>query len=281
MIVKRVQALWPVVFAAVAVSLAPGQSNHGAQNASEAGQSASLESIDTTLGEPLKVACKGNQLAIAANGATLGLILNEVRKCTGAKLDIPSGAADLRFYDSIGPLKLQQVLLDLLSATGYNFVITYSDSDPDKVEVVSLTARGNAPADHVGESELSPARRAFLKMRQNALTEAGIVTDSDPSSSAGTPASSTTVVTDTGTEANSTASSSASSDGSQGAVSSSQAPSPQENAPPSGSSSEPTTNSEPKTVDDQITRMQQMFEQRRQMMQPPSSPPPSPASPQN
>jgi hypothetical protein len=273
MIVKRVQALWPIVFAAVAISVAPGQDNHAARNSAEARQSASLESIDTTLGEPLRVVCKGNQLAIAANGATLGLILNEVQKCTGAKLDVPSGAADLRFYDTIGPHTLQRVLLDLLSATGYNFVIAYSDSDHDKVEEVSLTVRGNSSADSVNESALSPARRVFLKMRQDALTEAGIATDDSTSSSVGTPASSASVQPESGTEVNSAASPSVSPDRSQGSAPSSPAPGPQDNAPPSGSSPESTTTSDqPKAIDDQITRMQQMFEQRRQMMQSPSSP---------
>ena len=218
--------------------------------------------------------CKGNELTVAANNSTLRSILNEVQKCTGAKIDIPNGAAEIRFFDTIGPLPVREVLSTLLTATGYNFVIQSADSEPGKVESVLLMTGAVSPADSASDRSLTPARRAFLKMRQDALTEAGITDDSSSS----TPAeSSVPVVVQPSTAGADSAAPGAnvSSEANQAATAAPSAAAPAENVS-SSSPSAPVapTPSQPNAVENQITNMQQMFEQRRHMMQPqPSTPP--------
>lgn len=218
----------------------------------------------------LKVVCKGNQLTVAANNSTLASILNEVQKCTGAKIDIPGDAAEIRFFDTIGPLPIQEGLSVLLTASGYNFVIQSSESNPDKVEAVLLMARATSPAaDPVNDRPLTATRRVFQKMRQDALTEAGIKDENEPAETSTAPAAPSPTASAENAPVNAV-----SSDGPQGATPSSPAPVHQENA--SASTQAPDSASTPsqgKTVEDQITNMEQMFAQRRQMMQ---TPPPSP-----
>ncbi len=227
--------------------------------------------------EPLRVVCKGNELTVAANNSTLGSILNEIQKCTGAKIDIPNGAAEIRFYDTIGPLPVREVLSTLLTATGYNFVIQSSDSESGKVESVLLMAGTVAsPLDPAGDRRLTTARRAFLKMRQDALTEAGITDDASSSTAveSSVPAAAQPTTADGDGASPGTNSSS---DASQAATTPPSAAAPAENATSSNPTPSPAVAPSPSqtnTVEDQITNMQQMFEQRRQMMQPkPSTPP--------
>jgi hypothetical protein len=273
--VKLTQALCLMLLTAPAVSVLQAQDNRPALGGANTvpAPAASESSPKPPVGmpaEPLRVVCKGNQLTVAANDSTLASILNEVQKCTGAKIDIPAEAAEIRFFDTIGPLPIQEGLSVLLTASGYNFVIQSSDSDPDKVEAVLLMARATSPdADPANERSLTTARRAFLKMRQDALTEAGITDENNSSAPAETSAAPVAQLPSATTE-NAAVNANVSSDANQGATASSSAA----NTTPSSQASDAApTPSQSKTVEDQITNMEQMFEQRRQMMQtPPSTP---------
>ena len=114
--------------------------------------------------------CNGHQLAISARDIPLASILAEVGRCIGVKIDVPPEAADSRFFDSIGPGPVHEVLGALLNATGFNYVIGSSNTQPDKVETVLLMARTVSPADSrsdpAGDPTLTPARRAFVQMHQ-------------------------------------------------------------------------------------------------------------------
>lgn len=276
---KQAQAICLTLLAASAVSVLRGQDNQripsGANKApvAAANESTAKPAPGAPLA-PLRVVCKGNQLTVAAKDSTLASILNEVQKCTGAKIDIPGDAAEVRFFDTIGPLPIQEGLSVLLTASGYNFVIQSSQSAPDKLEAVLLMPRGTSPAaDKTNERPLTPTRRVFLKMRQDALTEAGITGENIPSASAETSTAPVSQPLSPNSE-NAPVNGNASSDANQGAATSTPPAVPQENASPSSPASDAApASSEPKTVEDQITNMQQMFEQRRQMMQTqPSSP---------
>jgi hypothetical protein len=278
--IKLTQKFCMMLFASSAVSMAQVQEVGPAMNGANdhlppAASELSRKSPIGMPAEPLRVVCKGNELTVAANNSTLGSILNEVQKCTGAKFDIPGGAAEIRFFDTIGPLPVREVLSTLLTATGYNFVIQSSDSEPGKVESVLLMTGGVGPAESASDRSLTTARRAFLKMRQDALTEAGITDDTSSS----TPAESSVPAAvqpstagadgaapgaNTSSDANQSATAAPSGAMPAEITSSSPSPVPAVGSPPS----------QPNAVEDQITNMQQMFEQRRQMMQPkPSTPP--------
>ena len=275
-VAKQTQALCLILLAGSPASLLHAQDNQPPLNDAAipalAARDSSPRPPSGAAAIPLSVACKGNQLTVAANNSTLASILNEVKKCTGAKIDIPGDAAEIRFYDTIGPLPIQEGLSVLLTASGYDFVIQSSESNPEKVEAVLLMDRATSPAsDAVGERPLTPTRRVFLKMRQDALTEAGITDESgssSPSETVPTPMPQSPSANDESAAANA-----ASSVPSQGTTASSSAAS-EANATQSNQAFDPaSTPSQGKSVEDQITSMEQMFEQRRQMMQTPASTP--------
>ena len=101
---------------------------------------------------PPKVVCSGDEITISANNSTLSSVLNEIHRCMGTKIDIPSDAGAKRLFDKIGPGKASQVLDLLLSNTGYNYIIGASASNEDKIESIVLLSRATdaivaAPAD--------------------------------------------------------------------------------------------------------------------------------------
>lgn len=119
---------------------------------------------------PLRVVCSGDQLTIAAHDVPLTSILAEVGRCTGAKIDMPEGASDTRFFDTIGPGPVREVLATLLSSTNFNFVIGLSASDPDKIESVELLVQSKTETGKSNPTDnrpITPLRRAFEEMRQN------------------------------------------------------------------------------------------------------------------
>jgi hypothetical protein len=212
------------------------------------------------------VVCNGTQLTISTNNSTLASVLAEVHKCIGAKIDMPDGATTSRLFDKLGPGPAREVLSSLLTATGYDFVIGLSESNPDKVETVLLMARAIDTSSGAGaDNSLSPARRAYLQMRQNGRSGAPPAESSLPDV---TPEPDTVAKDDTASvPADSTAANPIQ------PPSSDQAPTAVEGVPVSHESSNPTppsTNSSPGQSSDtreQITNMEKLFEQRRQMMQ--------------
>jgi hypothetical protein len=228
---------------------------------------------------PPKVTCAGDELTISANNSTLSSVLNEVRRCMGTKIDIPSEAGAKRLFDKIGPGKASQVLDVLLSNTGYNYIIGASPSNEDKIESIVLLSRSNdanAPAQVEDTRTGSNSRRAFAQMHNasipHPMTEAdeaaasGLGKVKEPSAAA--PAENATP---------------APADGQQPATDPNQkpagaAPAQADNsatppAPPDPPADNNNYNTKPKTTEQQIVNMQQMFELRKQMTQQQSQPP--------
>ena len=121
--IKLTRKFCLMLFASSAISLAQVQEARPAMNSADDHQPPARlrnrppKSPIGVPAEPLTVVCNGNELTVAANNSTLRSILNEVQKCTGAKFDIPNGAAEIRFFDTIGPLPVREVLSTLLTAT--------------------------------------------------------------------------------------------------------------------------------------------------------------------
>lgn len=211
-----------------------------------------------------KVICSGDQLSISADNSTLGNVLAEVRRCSGAQIDVPDAAAASRVFDQISLGPARQVLVSLLNATGFDYVISSSESSPDKIQTILLMARATtAPSNAASDRNMTSARRAFMQMRENARpkppTTEGEAATNEPDTAASeakasVQADSAEVRTDH----------QASADSGQNAIQATPAPADNPTQPPA----EATPNSSrPKTTDEQITNMQQLFEQRRQMMQ--------------
>jgi hypothetical protein len=114
------------------------------------------------------VVCYGNQLKITTNNSTLASVLAEVEKCTGAKIEIPEGAATSKVFNKLGPGPTRDVLASLLTSNGYDYVMGSSQSDPNRVETVLLLPRqSDAPTGVAPDNALSPTRSADLQMRED------------------------------------------------------------------------------------------------------------------
>jgi len=83
-------------------------------------------------------------LTIAAQNATLGEILREVRRLTGASIDVPPAGAGERVVVQLGPGAPRDVLAALLNGTSFNYVMLGSTSDPTALATVLLTPRSSS-----------------------------------------------------------------------------------------------------------------------------------------
>jgi hypothetical protein len=241
----------------LATSLAGGQATTTSEQTGEVPEAASAHAqpaLPANLPpQPPKVTCNGNQLTISAVNSSLESILEAVRGCSGAHIEIPAGAAKIRSFEELGPGPVRQVLDSLLSGTEFNYVIESSDSNPLKVESVVLSARkkDSATGSATTDVALTPSRRAWLQSRQNGRPDSALLDDpldstADQPANAAAPA-----------DAPDTSATQAS------AVSQNPTPSPAADA---------IANADPVKTDDKITSMQQMFEQRRQMTEKQNAP---------
>ncbi|MFZ0478564.1 MAG: hypothetical protein WAL71_05395 [Terriglobales bacterium] len=88
-----------------------------------------------------KVTYEKGKLSIAAQNSSLGEILKQVRKLTGASIEIPASGAAERVVAQIGPGAPRDVLATLLNGTAFNYVMLGSSSDTTSVASVVLTPK--------------------------------------------------------------------------------------------------------------------------------------------
>ena len=117
--------------------------------------------MDQIPATPAKVSYEGGLLTISAQNSTMGEILRDVRKLTGASIDIPphASAADERVITHIGPGTPRDVLVTLLNGSSFNYVMLGSDTDPAVVSNVILTSKtppGGEPPTAVANSNPAP-----------------------------------------------------------------------------------------------------------------------------
>ena len=222
--------------------------------------------------KPPKVLCHADQLTISADNSTLAEILAAVKGCTGAKIEIPEGAIQVRSFEELGPGPVRAVLDQLLSGTPYNYVIQSSEANPLKVETVLMSMRaadgdkpGNSiPADLPATSgrKLWQHMQRFDKPDPSSVNEDGTV-NVDAAAAAekegGLPGQAASASSAQPSDNNAAP---ADPDASAAAVA---APAPVNPAAPPvanpGSSGDPSA-----AVSDRIAQMQQMFNQRQQMI---------------
>jgi hypothetical protein len=109
--------------------------------------------MDQIPATPAKVTYQDGLLAISAQNTTLGEILREVRRLTGASIEIPaSPGANERVVTSLGPAAPRDVLAVLLNGSSFNYVMVGSNTDPAAVSSVVLMAK---PA-IAGEMQTAP-----------------------------------------------------------------------------------------------------------------------------
>ncbi|MGZ4826981.1 MAG: hypothetical protein ACXVY9_06400 [Terriglobales bacterium] len=113
--------------------------------------------MDQIPATPAKVSYQGGLLTISAQNSTLGEILRDVRKVTGASIEIPSGSgAGERVVTHLGPAAPRDVLAGLLNGSSFNYVMLGSSSDPNAVSSVILTPKPSAAGETQTAATLPP-----------------------------------------------------------------------------------------------------------------------------
>ncbi|MFI5113672.1 MAG: hypothetical protein ACHP7J_00905 [Terriglobales bacterium] len=106
--------------------------------------------LDQLPAAPPQVNFQDGRLSIVAQNSTLGDILREVRKRTGASIDVPASATE-RVVARLGPAPARDVLATLLNGSSFNYVMVGSAADPAVLSSVVLTTRPAAGAQTVAE----------------------------------------------------------------------------------------------------------------------------------
>lgn len=102
--------------------------------------------MDQLPATPARVSFEDGLLAISAQNSTLGEILRDVHKLTGATIDIPQGSGtNERVVTSLGPGAPRDVLSSLLNGSSFNYVMLGSSTDPGAVASIILTSKQQGP----------------------------------------------------------------------------------------------------------------------------------------
>jgi len=96
--------------------------------------------MDQLPSTPPQVSYQNGMLAIVAQNSTLGDILREVHKRTGASIDVPANATE-RVATRLGPGPARDVLADLLNGSAFNYVMVGSPKDPAVLSSLALTPK--------------------------------------------------------------------------------------------------------------------------------------------
>ena len=102
---------------------------------------------------PPQVTYQNGMLTIVAQNSSLGDILNEVHRRTGATIEVPPTATE-RVVTKIGPAPAREVLVTLLNGAGYNYVMVGTASDASALSSVILTSK---PAGGTGGGTVATA----------------------------------------------------------------------------------------------------------------------------
>ena len=99
--------------------------------------------LDQLPAAPPQVDYQNGRLTIVARNSTLGDILREVHKRTGASIDFPASATE-RVVAMLGPAPARDVLAALLQGSSFNYVLVGSLSDPGALSSVTITSKSGA-----------------------------------------------------------------------------------------------------------------------------------------
>jgi hypothetical protein len=119
--------------------------------------------MDQIPATPAKVSYQGGLLSISAQNSPMGEILREVRKLTGASIEIPphAAASDERVITHLGPGTPRDVLVALLNGSSFNYVMLGSNTDPRVISNIILTSKtpatGETQTAAVNTSQPPPA----------------------------------------------------------------------------------------------------------------------------
>ena len=105
---------------------------------------------------PPQVSYANGQLTITASNSTLADILNAVKERTGARLEVPSSAAQERVAVEIGPGNPRDVLDRLLYGSAFDYILLGSDQNPTAVTQIVVKRREGTNAAAAPTMEARP-----------------------------------------------------------------------------------------------------------------------------
>jgi hypothetical protein len=115
--------------------------------------------MDQLPSAPPQVSYQNGMLTIVAQNSSLGDILREVHKSTGAAIDVPPNATE-RVVARIGPGPARDVLASLLNGSTFNYVMLGSAADPTSVASVMLTTKAaGGPGETVANAYQPPPQQ--------------------------------------------------------------------------------------------------------------------------
>lgn len=148
---SRLQLRFLIPASLVSLALCPyvsGQTHHQVKKPNAAIPAPVTSPIPLTPAQmpatPPTVAYKAGQLTVTAPNSTLGDILREVRKQTGASIDIPGNATE-RVMGVFGPGPARDVLGAILNGSHFNYILLGSATSPNSLDRVMLFVK-TAPA---------------------------------------------------------------------------------------------------------------------------------------
>jgi hypothetical protein len=108
-----------------------------------ASYTAGAERVQTPAKSPLEVTFRNGLLTIRANRASLSEILFAVHQRTGAEVAVAAGAEGEQVVADYGPGPAPEILARLLNGSRFNFLILSSPDNPQKLDRVILSVRGD------------------------------------------------------------------------------------------------------------------------------------------
>lgn len=100
--------------------------------------------LDASAKPGLDVSFRNGLLAIRANKVTLSQVLYAVQQRTGAEVAIAAGAEQEKVVVNLGPAPAPEVLAALLNGSKFNFLILSSANNPQQLDRVILSPRGES-----------------------------------------------------------------------------------------------------------------------------------------
>lgn len=232
---------------------------------------------------PPSVTYQNGKLTVFAKNSRLSDILRAIAEKTGASIDVPEGANE-RVVSQLGPAPARDVMSALLNGSHFNYVMVGTETDPDAVARVVLTAKsertdGGPAGSGSAATATATARPAFQphtalqaaivqpyqEMLQQAAQQAATPEIQPIAAAESTPEPSVQPVANEGTAANSATATAGA------------AEPPAAEAPASPEAQKNANNGADKTPQQVL---QDLYEARRQMMVQQHQPPPPPPTQQ-
>lgn len=120
-----------------------------------------------------QVTYHNGSLAIVAQNSTLAEIMREVRKRTGATVDMPPNANE-RVVTRLGPGPMRDVLVSLLNGCSFNYIMLGSVADPTTISTIVLTAKPAAGGAQPAAVAYQP-NQGFVPPQRMAMGPQGVI----------------------------------------------------------------------------------------------------------